>query len=59
MAVRFLPVQDGTIDYQEFVAMMRKTQTGGLGRREIMDGMSVTQSELTSESFRGLLNPLP
>ncbi|CAI7795819.1 unnamed protein product [Closterium sp. NIES-54] len=30
--------KDGTIDYQEFVAMMRKTQTGGLTRRDIMDG---------------------
>ncbi|CAI5474888.1 unnamed protein product [Closterium sp. Yama58-4] len=44
--------KDGTIDYQEFVAMMRKTQTGGLTRRDIMDGnYGLTDKELGSESF--------
>ncbi|CAI5979215.1 unnamed protein product [Closterium sp. NIES-64] len=36
---------DGTIDYNEFVQMMRKTQTGGMSRRDIMDGnMAATQA---------------
>eukprot|EP00475_Leptophrys_vorax_P030944 TRINITY_DN4668_c3_g1_i1.p1 TRINITY_DN4668_c3_g1~~TRINITY_DN4668_c3_g1_i1.p1 ORF type:complete len:364 (+),score=52.73 TRINITY_DN4668_c3_g1_i1:104-1093(+) len=49
--------KDGTIDYQEFVQMMRKTQTGGLTRRDILGGnygMS-DKDMLGSESFRVLL----
>ncbi|CAI5478403.1 unnamed protein product [Closterium sp. Yama58-4] len=44
--------KDGTIDYQEFVAMMRKTQTGGLTRRDIMDAMAALNQSAVLQPTR-------
>eukprot|EP00475_Leptophrys_vorax_P000396 TRINITY_DN10220_c0_g1_i1.p1 TRINITY_DN10220_c0_g1~~TRINITY_DN10220_c0_g1_i1.p1 ORF type:complete len:346 (-),score=16.72 TRINITY_DN10220_c0_g1_i1:147-1148(-) len=52
--------KDGKIDYQEFVQMMRKSQTGGMSRRDIIQGnYGLSEIELSSQSFRVLLNPGP
>ncbi|CAI7853490.1 unnamed protein product [Closterium sp. NIES-53] len=48
---------DGTIDYNEFVAMMRETQMQGLSRRDILNGHAgLTDVEMNSQSFRQLMS---
>ncbi|CAI5946666.1 unnamed protein product [Closterium sp. NIES-65] len=48
---------DGTIDYNEFVAMMRESQMHGLSRRDILNGHAgLTDVEMNSQSFRQLMS---
>lgn len=37
--------QDGTIDYQEFVAMMQKGNVGGIGRRTMRNSLNISMRD--------------
>lgn len=37
--------QDGTIDYQEFVAMMQKGNVGGIGRRTMRNSLNLSMRD--------------